>query len=94
MHVFLVNYYSHVLRGLARSFSVPKNRNIKKCHSRVFLSAFFFHIMRMRKSLASVEKKFYIERYGKIRIFATKIAFLAKRDGRLAGGSQRWKIKL
>ncbi len=60
-----------------------KNRNIKKGHSRVFLSAFFFHITPMRKSLASVEKIFYIERYGKIRIFATKIAFLAKRDGRL-----------
>ena len=54
----------------------------------------FFHIMRMRKSLASAEKIFYIERYGEIRIFATKIAFLAKRDGRLAAGSQFWKIKL
>ncbi len=48
----------------------------------------------MRKSLASVEKIFYIERYGEIRIFATKITFLAKRDGQLAGGSQFWKIKL
>ena len=34
------------------------------------------------------------ERYGEIRISATKIAILAKRDGRLAGGSQFWKIKL
>ncbi len=49
--------------------------------------------MRMRKSLASVEKTFYIERYGKI-LAKILAASLAKRDGRLAGGSQLWKIKL
>ncbi len=86
------NIISH--DALRAAFAIAKNRNIKKFHSRVFLSTFFLHIMRMRKSLASVEKIFYIERYGEIRIVATKIAFLAKQDGRLAGGSQFWKIKL
>ncbi len=41
--------------------------------------------MRMRKSLASVDNFFYIERYGEIRIFATKIAILVKLHGQLAG---------
>ena len=65
------NIISH--DALRAAFAIAKNRNIKKFHSRVFLSAFFLHIMRMRKSLASVEKIFYIERYGEIRIVATKI---------------------
>ena len=58
------------IRKPGSSSVLTKSRNIKKGHSRVFLSAFFSHIMRMRKSLASVERIFYIERYGEIRIFA------------------------
>ena len=73
---------------------VAQTKYIQTYHSRVFVSAWKFVLMRMRKFPASVEQKICIGKHRKIHIFVRKIVNLLKQYEKLPWNAPFWKTKL